>query len=74
MSDLLIWFAAGCLGAVIMLAGVVIGWKLRRWFYTFPEPQQLGVRVCDVCHEPIARGIYKQADGRWVHPHCKAVA
>lgn len=70
MAELLIWIAGG----VFTLGAFLAGWIARGRFYAHTSQQALGIRVCAKCGEPIPKGVIRQADGRWLHPHCKGAA
>lgn len=70
MSELLIWIA----GFVFNAGAFALGWYCRGRFYRHPTQQQIGVRVCATCGEPVPKGTPRQANGQVRHPHCKGIA
>lgn len=67
MTELLIWLGCG----IFWIGAFVGGWYARAWYFRSPEMQAFGVHVCARCGEPMPKGACRQADGRWLHPHCK---
>lgn len=67
MPELVIYVVIGSLNLLTFWAG----WLARARFYRSKYQHAIGVHVCARCGEPIERGTVRQADGRWLHPHCK---
>lgn len=70
MAELLIW----CLGGLFTLGAFAGGWCARAYYYRAKHQYVLGIRVCAKCGEPVEKGVCRQANGQWLHPHCKTVA